>query len=298
MTRISTAVDVSGFTTDAKFRTWGSTISASLAASGLVKTADTGQVDWTTVLKPTVSQTYTAYEVWRFNDDLQATAPIFIRLEYGVGNPTTDPNTRVQVGTGTDGAGNLTGHKTNRGDGGGNNVGSASTVTNMVMTFTHTDGYAFAFASGSVLTFERFATCLFIIDRTRDQDTGAPNGDGMHVIFMNGQAQMRSQTVSFLGGAQIETWVSTMPPGDATNYGGALFPVYACTPRPLVCVGALGYMNAEIAAYSTFTATPIGATMRTYLAMGVLPSSSLYGSDSPTGVSNAAAVRLAVLWED
>ena len=97
--------------TDTAYRAWGAGISAQLVAIGLVQTADTGQVNWTTVVTPGTSFTYANYEIWRFNDSLQATKPVFIKMEYAIGGGTqTDgPVFRFTVGTGTDGAGNLTG---------------------------------------------------------------------------------------------------------------------------------------------------------------------------------------------
>ena len=89
--------------TDALLRDWGSKLSAAIQSVGLVKTADTGQIDWNTVVNgPTVR----GYEIFRFNDTLQATAPIFIKLEYGGSNNVMFKTT---VGKGTDGAGNITG---------------------------------------------------------------------------------------------------------------------------------------------------------------------------------------------
>lgn len=103
-----------GFTTDAEFRTWGSTISGELANMGLVQTADTGQINWTTVLKPTVLNQVMGYEIWRFADALQATAPIFVKLEYGSSGTGTRAAIWVQVGVTTNGAGTLTGAKSTR----------------------------------------------------------------------------------------------------------------------------------------------------------------------------------------
>lgn len=96
------------FSGDADFRQWGAGIAAQLAAIGLVKAADTGQIDWTTVLRPTANL-YAGYEIWRFNDSLQATLPVFIKIEYGVGNLLDRLALRVQVSTSTNGAGTPTG---------------------------------------------------------------------------------------------------------------------------------------------------------------------------------------------
>jgi hypothetical protein len=103
------------FNVDADFRSWGSGISTALAALGLVQTADTGQINWTTVLKPT-GATAQGYEIWRFADALQSTVPVFFKLEYGgsSGVGATGPGLWLTVGTGTNGAGTLTGQVSGR----------------------------------------------------------------------------------------------------------------------------------------------------------------------------------------
>lgn len=93
-------------TTDAGFRAWGAAFKAHLIAVGLTNTADTGQIDWTTVTRP-ATNTYAGYEIYRFNDSLQGSAPIFIRFDYGTGSNASNPLSSVSVGTSTDGAGNL-----------------------------------------------------------------------------------------------------------------------------------------------------------------------------------------------
>lgn len=96
-------------TSDAEFRAWGKGISDALTAIGIPKTADTGQVDWTAVTKPAAINTAQGYEIRRFDDALQATAPIFFKLEFGSGSATTNPAIWLTIGTATDGAGTLTG---------------------------------------------------------------------------------------------------------------------------------------------------------------------------------------------
>lgn len=94
---------------DAELRSWGSAVSAQLAACGLVQTADTGQINWATVTKPAAGATPAGYEIWRFNDALQATKPVFIKVEYGTGGAATFCAMWLTVGTGTNGAGTLSG---------------------------------------------------------------------------------------------------------------------------------------------------------------------------------------------
>jgi len=91
--------------TDFLFRDWGSKLSSAIQAVGLIKTADTGQINWLTVPRSTSGMA--GYEIFRFDDTLQATAPIFLKLEYGgTGNYALFKTT---LGKGTDGAGNITG---------------------------------------------------------------------------------------------------------------------------------------------------------------------------------------------
>lgn len=94
---------------DAAFRSWGQTIANAIVAAGLVKTTDTGQIDWGTVTKP-IANTAGGYEIYRFDDALQATRPIFIKFEFGTGGSVNNPQMWVTAGTATDGAGNITSH--------------------------------------------------------------------------------------------------------------------------------------------------------------------------------------------
>lgn len=98
---------------NADFQAFVQAIAANLAACGLTQTADTGQIDPTTVARPAVA-TPAGYQMWRFNDALQATRPVFVKVEYGVGGATDRPALWVTVGTGTNGAGTLTGQVTTR----------------------------------------------------------------------------------------------------------------------------------------------------------------------------------------
>ena len=102
--------------TDADFRAWGSAIAAAIvAAGGWVKTSDTGQINWTTVLTGTGSGGQVmGYEVYRLNDSLNATFPLYLRVKFGSatnGTGTIDKSTPrmwLTLGKGSDGAGGIT----------------------------------------------------------------------------------------------------------------------------------------------------------------------------------------------
>jgi hypothetical protein len=99
---------------DAEFRAWGSAYAAKWASMGLVQTADTGQINWGTVTKPAAINTVAGYEIWRFNDALQSTYPIFVKIEYGTGASAANAGLWISASSGTNGAGTLTGITTTR----------------------------------------------------------------------------------------------------------------------------------------------------------------------------------------
>lgn len=95
--------------TDANFRAWVTAIHTQMLAMGLLATADTGQVDHTTVTRPTVAQTVMGYKMYRFDDVHQAAAPVLVKVEFGSAGVATYPSIWVTAGRATDGAGNFTG---------------------------------------------------------------------------------------------------------------------------------------------------------------------------------------------
>jgi hypothetical protein len=94
--------------TDANFRIWGKFFSDSLTSAGIVQTSDTGQINWATVTAPAAINTKQGYEIRRFADTLQATKPVYIKFSFGSGGAAGRPSVWVTIGTGSDGAGNIT----------------------------------------------------------------------------------------------------------------------------------------------------------------------------------------------
>jgi hypothetical protein len=86
-----------------------------IIAAGLVLVADSG--DMNPASPPaynSVASTSIGYLVYRFDDALQATVPIFIKLAWEVGTTTNSVGVlpRISIGTASDGAGTLTGATT------------------------------------------------------------------------------------------------------------------------------------------------------------------------------------------
>lgn len=99
-------------TSTATFRAWGSAVSSALQTVGLVKTTDTGQIDFTTVAVPGAN-TAAGYEIYRLSDSLQASKPVFMKVEYGSGPAGSYPAIWITFSNATNGAGTLTGLLTN-----------------------------------------------------------------------------------------------------------------------------------------------------------------------------------------
>lgn len=101
---------VSDQSSAANFKEWASEICAALGALGWIQTADTGQIDWTTNPAVPAAGVY-LYQIWRMADALQATLPIFLKVEFGsIAGPL--PSFRYTVGTATNGAGQIIGINT------------------------------------------------------------------------------------------------------------------------------------------------------------------------------------------
>jgi hypothetical protein len=161
------------------FKDWGKSISDAILAAGWTKTADTGQVNWTTIASvPTSSG---AYEIWAMADSLQSTFPVYMRLDYwNSGN-----NTCVQpiLGTGTSGTGNLTGPTPAFQIVGATNVGDGSTWA----CHYSGDPSSFRFCLGTNSSYSSY----FAVERSKDP-TGA-NTNKFAVVMGMYQSRPRMQ---------------------------------------------------------------------------------------------------------
>lgn len=171
---------------DASFRAWGSAVSGALAAVGLVKVATAGQIDWATAPAPTATSSASGFEIWRFDDALQAVAPIFFKVEYGVrGSGTTPANFTpclwLTVGKDADGTGAVLLPLLDR-----ELIGLDATTLQSAPGASV--GYASSCPSGACVVLVPWAESsvvvspMFVIERSRD-NAGAPTADGVMVAF-------------------------------------------------------------------------------------------------------------------
>jgi len=323
MTTASTNTTVS-MASNAAFIAWIQEVLTNLITNcGLTQTTDTGQI--TSSMGPPVvnaattipsAGTAAGYVILRFNDTLQATAPIFIKLEFGAGaTPSTVIGMWITVGTATNGAGTISGTGIAR-----TAIWSAgvisSTVTNYVSRYMYnaTQGVlwmGFKTAGGGTAN---QALAGFLLYRTVDS-TGAPTATGAMVYTpvpagtttgspSQGNVNQINYTLSTstaLGNNSTSTSWAFMPGNLTSTLEGSscqVFPLwqyastssaalYGITNAAAMCIAA------ELALGATMAATLIGSTSLTYINAG-----------SPLGVSSftiqtysITTYGMALLWQ-
>lgn len=285
---------------DATFRAWGSDLSARFATAGLVQTADTGQINWATVLRPgTIA--FAGYEIWRFNDSLQGTAPVFIKVEYGTANNATVPALRITVSSGTNGAGTSTGLVS------ATLVAYAATTLIANANITNFNSFLCATAGFAGLAFKIGAASVsnltligFTVQRTVD-NTGAPTATGV-VLTTCGAVNnaTTAATVSIINYVSSTVNNSSsgvdlgfMPSALTTSIVGTspqVFLHWISSPQMVPMIGTAACVLSEITIGSERDITLVGTTPRHYIAIGNSLRKTAY-------CSSAAVLGSLMLWE-
>lgn len=278
---------------DANFRAWGSYLAARFAAVGLVQTADTGQINWTTVTTPAGINTYQGYEIWRFADALQATAPVYFKIQYGEGSAVDGPGIRIQFGTGSDGAGNLTGTTSTARDAEGNTQAGACIVVGSGDTnrFSFAGGFLAASGLGLCFSFERMkdATGADTVEGVmwcahstgNTAATAAVNQSTLWNPSVGDYGLVEDDLMAlFPSGNTMKTVTLTMVQPIFHNKG-----VYT-NPQ----LGLVGYYTNDIAANGTFVANMYGVS-HTYYALPDTAFATGAGFQGPGGGTEAVGIR-------
>lgn len=291
--------------TDAIMRTLGAAVKAMFLAAGLTQTADTGQIDWTTYTRPALN-TPGGYEVYRMNDANQATAPVFLRLEWAIGNAADRPSLRMDLGSATNGAGTLVGSTQYV-------AGLASSLSNagnweMRVCYNPTLG-VLNFSTGNVQVplNPAFADICWSLERLKNAD-GTPSARGCTVVCQYAQGPnypnyMVCRTWQPLGAFSGETEFNIpafwpVPARGAASAGGTF--VAGLTPLtgngthgPLEkTLGFLVCGYGDFADGAVFPITRWDGQVHTYLATRGYGAGALQSS---TTINTFA--RWAVLWE-
>lgn len=296
MTTATTSAPVD-HTSDAGFRAWIIDLHSLFTSAGLVQTADTGQINTATATRPGVN-TDAGYAIWRL-----PSSTLFFKLVYGTGSVATAPSIKMTVGTGSDGAGALTGQTSTETRIGGANTTPNSTVSNRTSYCCVTNGF-FGFlwkADGRATTRVRsmggFACEVVaglgyaVMVRATSSSVTAPYLQSVRTVAT---AEAYEQSIAFV---VIPGFTGTAPAnsldanGDTQVYANwGMFPtvkqlLYICTVR-----------TADVTELNTFSVALDGVTSHTYLSLGLqyLRPDSAY---TATGAESTFSYDVAMLWE-
>lgn len=277
-----------------------------MSSCGLTQASDTGQLTISSVSSLPSIGTYAGYQIWTFSDTLQATYPIYMKFEFGVGvdgggngtdwSASSTPMLRVSVGSGTNGAGTLTGavsttyispqNNTNTiGDVGDNTVtGTSWIVWNATYGF-----FGVAYGAGSRDTnsgeangsAQIGATATMFVQRTHDASMN-PTNIGVMVagpernITGSSNANnypMKCQYLTFASSSASTARTSLqyrLGANTLTNNSGVigLQRVWAQSPSLVSWNCLLTYNNADFSEGTQFTASPVNGTPLTFVALG------------------------------
>ena len=217
--------------TTATFRAWGSTVSAQIGAM-LTRVPQSNDIDWLTVTAPDNGAFAAGGEVYRFNDALQSTAPLFLKFEYGTGASSVSSGLRLKVGKSADGAGNI-----------GGVLLAATTVVShsgaLAPSNCYTSGVGSWFAL-SLAPVETFGGGLLYIERSVNSG-GTPTGDALLVGWQAQQtAGQNHRFIDYVSTAteSVTGGIIPLPLSLATDRSianGTTTPVF-----PAACVSPVG----------------------------------------------------------
>jgi hypothetical protein len=290
----STWASVVAQTNDADFRTWGSELAPKLAAAGLVQTADTGQINWSTVTRGAIN-TAAGYEIWRFNDSLASSNPVYLKIEYGSGSTQAIPNMWLTVGQGSNGSGTLTGQLSTRKLAAQSAVALTSTVTNYTSYLCVTEGYVGLLWKASAKSAAATPGAFFTVGRWCDSG-GTPNGNGVTIYASEQQNNtQQQQSVRFTATAAtftLHTSYCVVPGAVSASTVGSDYQVYThwmIEPQVKPVWFLCSVIAAEVALGSSFSVALVGASARTFLGINQV--------GQRFEATNNAAYNAAMLWE-
>lgn len=295
-------------TTAATAKAWITALYNNLKSVGLVQTDDTGQLNPDTITTYPAAGVYFGYFVFRFNDELQNSKPVFIRFAPFVGSHggANSAGLAVTVGFSTDGAGNITGPNSGLMSYFNSTSGAQRTESGVATASyaIHGEGQFSLLAHAEVRRNGYNTFCMSFVSITRTLDlNGAPTTEGV-VIRCPVQSYDVTGIVGatalicrkMLLGAAAGSWNSLLTPwiggaDSASSAGNAQIQrTYYLTPTIKADPAMVLYWNASITAGDEFE-VPVDGFSRSYLAIG-------NGNTLVADASNARNVGFGILWGD
>lgn len=318
MTTASTNTTVS-MASNAAFQAWVAEIVTMLFTTlGATQTADTGQINTSTVTIPGTTQTSAGYVIGRFNDTAQSTSPIFFKLEFGTGSTTIIPGLWITIATGSNGSGTLNGTVGTRVAAGPNQLSITGPGVTPYITracYNTTDGVLWLVWKNGAVGNTNQSLGGFAIFRSNDS-SGAVTTDAVALLTNSGTATGQNtgdaviQYISYLtttayngtNGTSNTNWCCMPLATTVTLFGtGSQYGiVWQYTPVLGISNWAAIALVGEFAVGSTVVSAIVGATTHTYIAVGGAFGTTQLGAQSPalaaTG-GTAASFTVVLPWE-
>lgn len=289
-------------TTDEFFREWAKEYTDALETIGLLPTLDTGQATWTDEVR-TESRSEAPYKIYRSNDGV--TPHLYFKFTFTV--VVGLPRTFLEIGLGTDGAGNITDPIFDRqiqGSISGSYQGGESD-TGYPSYFCYTRGMlAINWKVGAVWSGAQTHSVgmLAIVTRSCD-NAGDPTGVGVtavghshgpeyfgfHHAFGKPAIPVRTTTQSMMLFLAPQNLVSSF----AEDGENLAFLCYGAYPRPSPLHSICGVYEEEVPIGNTFQVAMVGSEPRTFIGSGIAGST----GDGATWACGNSGKRLAFLWE-
>ena len=192
-------------TTDALYQEWATWVRDELDTRGWTKTADTGQIDTTTVTKPASTYAEQGYEIRTSPTSGHTT--IYLKVWYRSGANANSSTISLEVGTGSDGAGLLTGVVGSMKPSltTGFNAGNTSPYSLNIGIHGDDDSLWFHYMDQINPVYCGWTG----LERTTDS-AGASTDDGVLTVVMYTNQTTRTQTILWTGAATEESIVSSL----------------------------------------------------------------------------------------
>lgn len=284
--------------TDAKLQDFLTKWYAAFETGPMEQTADTGQFDEATMAWASMSMSSSApsYQVHRLNDSLFSTAPIYVKT--GWSNSGGYLKYSVGMGTGTDGAGNLTGLQYPL----ATITGSVSNVYDTTVTVIGSggEGYASVFTDPAAVIANPYITAYHVgVFRTTDAND-SPDARGALLTYYtnassNSAVGMKFVAMDFAAGNYIDYgnygfWQfggssASLNPSLRKEVSRVVIPYYGYT---VTCPYLVGNYRDEFTYGSPFVASPNGNPHQ-YQHVKSIPYSGVN--------TNSQYSTMAVIWE-
>lgn len=271
--------------TAANVQAFAGALFGNFSAGGLVQTSDTGQTANASFPAATGTSQSLGYQVWRMGDTLQSTAPVFMKFEIGSGTALNNPSIWLTIGTGSDGAGAITGI-----------IMARTQITNTGVSASYPCYFSsstnrFSFAIGCYSAGTNYFLCI-TLERSKDSAMADTNL-GLSFKAFAGNTQYH-QYIPFTGTVRASQSYASLPAGgalgslaDGTTVG--MIPIYPLSASGPVFPGLnlMAYYGADLTQFNPIAAT-VGGASHTYVPLG---------ATSPLTTANWSTSYFAMLYE-